>query len=82
MTQIYEGAQCQSKQITTCGGIGSGTNLQNGDVIEIVVNFKKGNVIFYKNKAQLKTQSINKGQTYYPMIQTCACSNQVFEIVK
>lgn len=82
VTQTYEGAQCYSKQITTCGGIGSGTGLQNNDTIEIVVDFKKGNVTFYKNKGVMKTQAINKGQMYYPCIQICACSGQVFELVK
>ncbi len=79
---IYEGQQCYSKQISTCGGIGSGTGLKNNDIIEIILDFKKGNVTFLKNNSQLKTQNITKGVKYYPCIQTCACSGQMFEVVK
>ena len=78
---IYQGQQCYNKQISSCGGIAGGTGLNIGDIIEIILDFKKGEVTFLKNKNRLKTQNIIKNTTYYPCIQFCACSGQMFEVV-
>ena len=82
VTSVHKDAACSSKQITNCGGISSGTGLGAGDIVQIVLDFKKLKVTFYKNKNLLKSQGISKKTKYYPAITCCCCANQHFELVK
>ena len=80
---INSGIQNDYIQLSSLGhSVGTGTGLQRGDEVEVILNFYKSRIIIKKNGGNIKQERMMNKTIYYPSIQCCICQAQCYQLCK